>query len=144
MSSVSGNSKGKPLFDRRLISLWALAAGAVVVTWFVPWGGWGWTWYVLAVVLFMIVGWGRGVRDDWRGMYRMSFEFSDQTAKMAPPASRCYSVAVMKRGAPPRLIWVVVVNDHGARVYMGWFLWSRKTPEFRKAVTRGVRRRQVA
>jgi hypothetical protein len=140
---VSENSRETPPFDRRrALTLGVPIILAVLMSWFFPWGRW--VWYALALVVAFILGWGWGVRDDWRRMYQVSFDFSDQTAKMAPPDARCYSVAVMKREAPPRLIWVVVVNDHGARVYMGWFLWSQGTPEFRKAVSRGVRRRQVA
>jgi len=101
-------------------------------------------WYALAAALFLFLNWVWDISFDWGKMYQMSFDFSDQTAKMTPPDTRCYSVAVMKRGFPPRLIWVVVVNDHGSRVYMGWCFWSRRTPDFRKAVTRGIRRRQVA
>jgi hypothetical protein len=144
---VSGNSRGKRLserVDRRQVLLYTLVLSAGAVTWFLPWNGLGWVWYVCAVLVYVICGWGYGVREDWRKMYHLSFDFSDETAKMAPPDARCYSVAVMKRAAPPRLIWTVVVNDHGSRVYMGWFLWSRRSPEWRKAVSRGIRRRQVA
>jgi hypothetical protein len=144
MSSVSGNSRETRLFDHQLLLPLALVIVAVIVTWFLPWNGWGWVWYACASALFLILNWGWDVRADWQRMYQMSFEFSDETAKRAPPDCRCYSVAVMQRRPLPRLIWIVVVNDHGSRVYMGWFLWSRKTPEFRKAVTRGIRRRQVA
>ena len=140
---MSENSRETPPFDRRrALTLGVPIILAVTASWFFPWGRW--VWYVLAFVAAFILGWGWGVREDWREMYRLSFDFSDRTTRMAPSDARCYSVAVMKREAPPRLIWIVVVNDHGSRVYMGWFLWSRRTPEFRKAVTRGIRRRQVA
>jgi hypothetical protein len=105
-------------------------------------GGIGWP--LIVIVSFFTLNLVLEALEDWRRLYKKAFDFSDFTATLTTPGAREYSVMVMRRGFPPRLLWVVVVNDHGSRVYMGWYFWSRKSPELRKAVTRGVRRKQVA
>jgi hypothetical protein len=126
-------------------AMWVSVVVCVVAGWVSPipfLGGIAWLFIVIVSVFTLNFTWE--ALEDWRRLYKKAFDFSDFTATLTTPGASEYSTLVMRRGVPPRLLWVVVVNDHSSRVYMGWCFWSLKTPELGKAVTRGVRRKQVA
>jgi hypothetical protein len=130
-------------FRRFLVTLWVLAGAAFVAGLFVPFLG-GIGWYLVAIFMFAVLNLLWDAWFDWRDLRRKAFIFADYTATLTTPDAKYYSVLAQPRDFPPKLMWVYVVNDHSSRIYMGWNFWVREEPEYEKAVTRGIRRKQVA
>jgi hypothetical protein len=128
---------------KRRLAVWAAAIGVVIANWFIPGGFW---WCLGGLLVFVLLNLGWDARSDWARLRRDSFFFADFTTAQIQPGDRrrYYSPVVMRRDYPPRLLWAVIVNDHSTRIYMGWCLWSREPPGYEKAVSRGVRRKQIA
>jgi hypothetical protein len=101
-------------------------------------------WWWVALGVFVLFSWAIGARVDWVKLRKDSFFFADFTSAQVSPGDKRYSLIMMSRACPPRLFWAVIVNDHSSRIYMGWTLWSRKSPGYEKAVSPGVRRKQIA
>jgi hypothetical protein len=134
---VSGRISG----GKRRVFTGVVILALVVVNFMFP-VAFMWWWAALGVFVLFNLGWDTWV--DWVRLRRDSFFFADFTAANVLPGDKRYSLIVMPRAYPPRLLWALVVNDHSTRIYMGWLVWSRNTPGYEKAVSPGVRRKQVA
>jgi hypothetical protein len=135
--------EGRDSYWRVIVTVWVPIASALILSVSFPvWGGV--LWFIIAVFMVGMLNVLWEFIFDWRDLYRETMGVADQSIRHMIPNARGFVVLSHPRDLPPRLIWAVIVHDHSSRVYMGFHWWSKKEPDFRKAVSRGIRRRQVA